>query len=103
MVKEANTSPISSKKKIDAVRKKEKLQTSKGTVDTSRNNKTDTLNTIDKSRSTPRTNLLNKITKIEKPSAIFIQRDNLSVSIFSGQGENLASVTPDIIRIPCKN
>ena len=40
---------------------------------------------------------------IEKPSEIDIHRDNLSVSIFSGQGESLSSVSPDILRIPSKN
>ena len=36
VVKEANTSPISAKKKIDTVDKTEKSQTSKETVDTSK-------------------------------------------------------------------
>ena len=38
--------------------------------------KTDTLNSIDKSRSTTRTNLSNKSTSIENPSEIDIHRDN---------------------------
>ena len=103
MVKEDNTSLISSKKKIDIVVKTDKSQTSKGTVDTSKNNKTDTLNTIYKSRPTPRTNLSNKSTKIENPSEIDMHRDNLIVSVLSGQGESLSSATPDNLRIPRKN
>ena len=95
MVKEAKTSLISAKKNIDTVEKTEKSQTSKEKVDNYKNNKTDTLNTINKSRSTPRTNLSNRGTKIEKPSEIDIHRNNLSVSIFYGQGERSARVTPD--------
>ena len=55
VVKEASTSPISEKKKVDTVDKKEISQTSKERVGT------DTLNTVDKSRSTPITNLSNKL------------------------------------------
>ena len=32
-----------------------------------------------------------------------MHRDNLSVSIFSGQGESLSSVSTDILRITRKN
>ena len=64
---------------------------------------TDTENTVDKSRSIPRTKWFGKSTMIEKPSEIDIHRDNLSVSIFSGQGESLSSVSPNILRIPCNN
>ena len=103
MFKESNTCPISTKKKIDTVNKTDKSQTSKEIVNTSKKNRTDTLNSIYKSRSTPRTNLSNIITRIEKPSEIDIHRHNLSVSVFSGQGESLASETPDKIRIPRKN
>ena len=56
MVKEANTSPISGKKKNDTFDKTEKSQTSKETVYTPKKNKTDTSSTIDKSRSTPKNN-----------------------------------------------
>ena len=44
--------------------KKDKSQSSKETVDTSKNNKTDTFNTIDKSRSIPVNNLSNYSTRI---------------------------------------
>ena len=40
---------------------------------------------------------------MEKPSEIDIHRDNLSISVLSGQGKSLSSVSPDIICIPCKN
>ena len=65
VVKEATTSPISAKKNIDTVYKTDKLKTSKETVNTSKNNKTYTINSIDKSRSTPWYNLSNKSTRIE--------------------------------------
>ena len=66
-------------------------------------NKPDTINSIYKSRSTPRTNLSNKNIRIGKPSKIDIHRYNENVSLFSGQVDDLASVTPDNISIPCKN
>ena len=112
------TPPISEKNNIDAVKKTEKSQASNKTVDTPRRNKTDKVKPIDKSRSTkrtdtkntvnrsryiPRTNLSNKITRIENPSEIDICKDNLSVSILSGHGESLSSVTPDTLCIPRKN
>ena len=50
--------------------------------------RTDTKNTVDKSKSIPRTNLSNKSTRIEKTSEIDIHRDNLSVSVLSGQAES---------------
>ena len=59
-----------------------------------------TLNSIDKSRSTPRTNLSNKSIRIEKTPEIGILKDNENVSVLSIQG---ASVTPDNLRIPHKN
>ena len=74
MVKEANTSPISEKKNIYTVKKTDKSQSYKETVNTSKNNKTEALTSIDKSRSIPRTNLSNKSTRIEKPSEIDIHR-----------------------------
>ena len=67
MVKKSNTSPISEKNIIDTVNKTEKSQTSKEAVSTSKNNRTDTFETIDKSRSTPITDLSNKNFHIEKP------------------------------------
>ena len=88
-------------RKIDTVRKKEKSQASNKTVDTSKRNKTDTVkslnksrstqrtdteNTVDKSRSIPRSNYYNKITRIEKPSEININEYNVSVSVLSVQG-----------------
>ena len=51
----------------------------------------------------PRTNLSNKSTRIENPSEIDIHKENLSVSVLSGHGESLSSVTPDILHIPRKN
>ena len=55
MVEESKTSPILGKKTY-TVNKTEKSQTPKETVPTSKNNKPDTLNSINKSSSTPRTN-----------------------------------------------
>ena len=118
VVKEAITPPISEKKKIDTVNKTEKSQASNKTVDTPKSNKTDTVKSLDKSRSTqrtdtentvnksrsiPRTNLSNKSTRIEKPSEIDIHRDNLSVSVLSGQAESLSIASPYILCIPFKN
>ena len=103
---------------FDKVNKTEKSKSSNKIVDTPRSNKTDkvksidksrctqitdTENTVNKSRSIPRTNLSNKSTRIEKPSEIDIHRDNLSVSVLSGHGEILSSVTPDQQNIPRKN
>ena len=100
-MKEAVTPTISSKNNIDKFNKKEKSQASNKTVDTPQNNKTekfqsidksisnqitDTENTGDKSGSIPRTSLSNKSTRIEKPSEIDAHRNNLSVSVFPGQG-----------------
>ena len=58
---------------------------------------------MDKSRSIPISNYSNKSTRIEKPSKIYIHKDNLSVSVLYGQGESLSSETPDNLRIPRKN
>ena len=85
------------KKKIDTVDKTEKSRKFREIVNTYKSNITDTINTIDKSRSTPRNNSSNKITKIEKPLEINIHWESLSVSALSGQRESLASVTPDNI------
>ena len=82
MVEEANTSPISAKKKTDTFDKIEKSQTSKKPSLPPRKNKSDTLNSIDKSRYTPRTNLSNKSTRIKKPTQIEILKDNKYVSDF---------------------
>ena len=54
---------------------------------------------MDKSRSTPRNNLYNKSTRIEKPSEIDIHRENENVSLLSGQGYDLLSVTQDNLLI----
>ena len=83
--------------------KTEKSKTSKGTVYTSKNNKNDTVNTVDKSGSTPGTNLSNKSFHIEKPSEINIERDNKDDSDLYRQVESLSSVTPDQQRITRKN
>ena len=58
---------------------------------------------VEKEGTIPRTDFSNKSTRIEKPSEIHIQEDNLSVSIFYGQGKSLSSVTPDYICITLKN
>ena len=50
-----------------------------------------------------RTSLSNKSTRIENPSEIDIWKENLSVSVLSGHGESLSSVTPDTLCIPRKN
>ena len=90
----------------------------KKTVDVSKGNKTDTVKTIDKSRSAKRTNIVNTLYKsrsipgnnlsnrsaiIENPTEIYIVRDNKYFSDFSLQGDDLAVITPDILRIPRKN
>ena len=67
MVEEANTSPILAKMNTDTVNRTEKSQTPQKTFPASPK-KPDTLNSIDKSRFTPRTNLSNKSTIIEKPT-----------------------------------
>ena len=118
MANEAITYPISAKKKIDKVNKTEKPQAPNKKVDTHRSNKTYKVKAIDKSRSTkksdienkvnrsryiPRTNLSNISTRIGKTSGIDIHKDNLSVSVLSGHGESLSSVTPDTISITRKN
>ena len=45
----------------------------------------------------------NKITILEKPTEIYINRDNENVSILSGKGDGLASVTSDNICITRNN
>ena len=111
VAKESITTPISGKKKIDTVNKTEKSQASNKTVDTPKSNKTDTVKSLDKSRSTQitdtentvntvnkersisRTNLSNKSTRIENPVEIDTCKDNSSISVLSGHGESLSSVT----------
>ena len=55
MVKEAITPPISAKRKIKKVSKKDKSQESNKAVDTPKRNKTEKVISLDKSRSTQRT------------------------------------------------
>ena len=55
-----------------------------------------------KSRSISRTNYYSKGIRIETPSEIDIQKYNLSVSVLSGQGESLSSVTADTLHTPLK-
>ena len=43
------------------------------------------------------------MTKIEKPSEIDIRNGKLSISVLSGYGESLSSVTPDQQHIPYNN
>ena len=95
-------------------KKKEKSQAPNKTVDTSKSNKndtvkekyksrstqrTDTFNTVDKSRSVPVTNLSNISTRIEKPIEIDIVKDNTNLSDFYLQGDYLEGITPDILFI----
>ena len=99
-MKEATNPTVSEKKKIDTVKKTEKSQASKKTVDTSKRNKndtiktihksesnqiTDTVNTVDKSRSIPGTNLSYISTRIEKPTEIDIVKYNKDLSDLSLQ------------------
>ena len=58
---------------------------------------------MDKSRSTQRSNLSNKSTRIEKLIEIDILKNNKYFSDLSGQGDNLARTKPDILRIPLNN
>ena len=58
---------------------------------------------MDKSRSTQRNNLYNRSTRIEKPIEIYILKENKDLSGLSGQGDYLAGITPDTLRIPRKN
>ena len=67
MVEESNTSLISQKKKIDTIKKPREITIIQQNSPYSQQNKPDTLNTIDKSRSTQRTNLYDKSTRIENP------------------------------------
>ena len=112
MVKEDITPPISAKNNIYTVNKTNKSQAYNKTVHAPKINKnykvksidksrsdqrTYTENTVDKSSSIPRTNLFTKSTRIEKPSEIDIYSDNLRVSVLSGQGKRLSSVSPNII------
>ena len=102
---------------MDTVNKTEKSKAYNKTVDPPKSNKTDTVksldtsrstqrtdteNTVDKSRSIPRSNYYNKSTRIENPSEMHIHKDNLSVYDLSGKGESLSSETPDTLCILCK-
>ena len=60
-------------------------------------------NKVNISRSISRTRLSNKSTRIEKNSEIYVCNDNLSISVLSGHGESLSSVTQDQKRITCNN
>ena len=86
---------------IDTVNKTYKQQTPKETVHTSKT--INTLLSIYKSSSTPRTILSNKSTRIEKPSEIDIHKDNENISDLSGLGDDLSIVTPDNLCIPRDN
>ena len=65
--------------------------------------RTDTVNTVDKSGSTTRTNLYNISTRIEKPIEIDIVRDNKDISDLSLRRDDLAGIAPYIICILRKN
>ena len=58
-----------------------------------------TVDTIDKSGSIPGANLFNRSTRIEKPTEIYIFKDNKDLSDLFGQGDDLAGITSEIIRI----
>ena len=58
---------------------------------------------MNKSKYNSRTSLSNKSVIIENPTKIDICKDNIGVSVLSGNGENLSSITPDQQRIPRKN
>ena len=75
VVKESNASLIFAKRKIYTVDRTEKSQTFPEKVDTSKNNKNETVYKADKSKSIPITNLSNKRTQIEKTSEINIHRE----------------------------
>ena len=62
-MEEAITPPISEKKKIGTVKKTEKSQASNKTVDTPKINKTNTVKSIDKSRSDHITDTVNIVDK----------------------------------------
>ena len=63
----------------------------------------DTLNSIDKSSSTQITNVSNRITIMGKPTEIDIVKDNKYLSNFLVQEDDMAGITPYILRIPRKN
>ena len=65
--------------------------------------KTDIVNTVDKSRSIPGTNLSNKSTRIGKPTEIDIVKDNKDISNLSLLVYYLTCIPPDILCITCKN
>ena len=106
------------KNKSDTVNKTDKSQSCNKTVDTPKIIKTDTVKSLDKSRSTqrtdtenivdksryiPRRNYSNKSTIIEKPSEIHIHKDSLNVSGWSVRGESLSCETLDTLCIYRKN
>ena len=62
----------------------------------------DTVKEVNKSRSISSANVSEKSTKIEKPTEIYISKDNSSLSGMSGYGESFSSVAPYQQRIPCK-
>ena len=103
MVGESINPPISSKNKIDTLNKTDKSQVSNKTVDTPKSNKNDKVKSIDRSRSTQRTDMVNTVNKsryitgnsfsdistgIEKPTEIDIVKDNKSFMIFLYQEIN---------------
>ena len=47
--------------------------------------------------------ILIKVPKYKNPSEIHICKENLRVSVLTGQGESLSSETPDTLRISLKN
>ena len=84
MFEESNTSPISSKRNTGTVKKHRNHKHQKQQSLPPKT--TDKPNSIDKSRSTPRTNLSNKCTRIEKPT----ETENLYIN-----HKNKIKKTPD--------
>ena len=113
VVWKAITYLISEKNKIDTVNKTEKSQAYNKIVDSPKINKNDTVksrytqrtdivNTVDKSRSILGNNLSNISTRIENPTEIDIVKENKDLSGFSLHVDYLLVITPDILLIPRK-
>ena len=113
MVVNKGTTNILAQKKIDIVH-----TASNKTEYTPKSDKTDTVNTSDKSKSNLKNDTENTVDKpwsilgrkisskstiIDKHSEIDLHRDTLSVSSLSGQEESVSSVTRDIGCTTCKN
>ena len=87
-MEEAITSPISEKKLKQSTEQRNHKHPKNSPY--LQKNKPDTL----KSRSTQRNNLYNRSTRIEKPTEIYILKENKDLSGLSGQGDYLSGVIP---------